>query len=618
MEPTWLVVRAIRIPVTVDEFVIGRDEGCSPVIDERAVSKRHVALYTQDGTWRFRDLGSARGVLHNGEAVEDGPLAPGDVLDVGGVEVWFQAEPRRAHAGPATVTAALPGRAIDWKPFEAFFERLRATVEPRDLLERLLLGLVDIFGAERGFVLVDDGSAGGEMRTVVAHKLDDAEGFVAISRTITAKAMQDGVTVFVPNTMHDQWYLAATQNRLDGVARSVVCGCLSAGGRTFGTIYVDGPPGLDERHVALFDVVSGMAAELLAAASTRKKLLAARGHIAALSALPWEDEKLVLGDGPHARELRKQLEVVASQDVSVLITGETGTGKEMVARALHRLSHRRHGAFVPVNCAALPLDIIEAELFGAEKGAFTGAVERRVGRFELAAGGTLFLDEVGELSPELQVKLLRVFQERAISRLGGTKVIPLDFRLMCATNQNLEQAVQDGSFRSDLYYRINVFRLQLEPLREQPESIMPLARHFLKVFGVRFGRSFRGFNRAAEVVLTSYPWPGNVRELRNAVERAALVETEGEIRPESLPVLTGATRTGEPMRRAASSAEGVAAMPLEYRAAKKDFEQRFFERALRLNENNVTNVARETGLTRKTIYNKLEQLGMVVPRDESE
>ena len=494
---------------------------------------------------------------------------------------------------------------MDWRPFKAFVDKLRQCDEPKTLVERLLLGLVELLGAEQGFVLL--GSSIDELQPITSHGLDDADHFITISRSVCTKAMEDRGVVFVADSMSDRWYLSTSRQTVKLAARSIICGPLQAKNKIYGVIYVDGPVGLTQEQIPLFEAITALAAELLTASHIRNSLLAARTTIAALNAVAWEGERLILGDGETGKELKKLIEMCAPQDVSVLITGETGTGKEMVARAIHRFSSRREAPFVPVNCAALPREIIEAELFGAEKGAFTGASEGRIGRFELAARGTLFLDELGELPLEIQVKLLRSLQEKVITRLGGNESRPTDFRLVCATNVDLEQAIHEGTFRQDLYYRINVFRLHLRPLRERVEDIVLLTDHFVKQFAARFGRTIKSVSKGARELLRSYQWPGNIRELRNAIERAILVESSEELRPESLPIATNSL-----LPLACSDLEDVlhSAMPRDYEVAKEIFEKVFFERSLETNKGKVAAVARETGLTRKTIYAKLQKLGL--------
>jgi formate hydrogenlyase transcriptional activator len=223
------------------------------------------------------------------------------------------------------------------------------------------------------------------------------------------------------------------------------------------------------------------------------------------------------------REVLRKVEIVAPTDSAVLIYGETGTGKELVGRALHELSPRRERTLVKLNCAAIPTGLLESELFGHEKGAFTGAIAQKVGRFELAHKGTLFLDEVGEIPLELQPKLLRVLQEQEFERLGGTKTIKVDVRLVAATNRDLARMVDEGRFRNDLYYRLNVFPIELPPLRERPDGIPSLVRHFTQQFARRMGKRIDTIPAATMDVLVRYPWPGNVRELQNIIERAVIL-----------------------------------------------------------------------------------------------
>ena len=231
----------------------------------------------------------------------------------------------------------------------------------------------------------------------------------------------------------------------------------------------------------------------------------------------------IVGASPALSAVLSRISKVASSDSTVLITGETGTGKELIARAIHRRSGRSGGTFVAVNCAAIPRELVASELFGHEKGAFTGAIQRRLGRFELAEGGTLFLDEVGELSPDIQVALLRVLQEREFERVGGAQPIKVDFRVIAATNRDLTAAIEDGGFRQDLFYRLNVFPLEVPPLRDRREDIPLLVRYFIDRYARKAGKSIRRVNKRALDHLRSYPWPGNIRELQNVIERSLIV-----------------------------------------------------------------------------------------------
>ncbi|HEX4496038.1 MAG TPA: sigma-54 dependent transcriptional regulator [Thermoanaerobaculia bacterium] len=244
----------------------------------------------------------------------------------------------------------------------------------------------------------------------------------------------------------------------------------------------------------------------------------------------------IIGRSAPMEQLFEQMRLVAPTRSSVLIIGESGTGKELVANAVHRASPRRNERFLAINCGAIPSDILESELFGHERGAFTGAVTRKIGKFELAHRGTLFLDEISELYPELQVKLLRVLEERQVMRVGGSDLIPVDFRLVAATNRDLEREVAEGRFREDLYYRLKVVTLRIPPLRERPGDIQQLAEHFLALFCQEHGKAQKRLGAGALDLLSRYPWPGNVRQLRNVIESAVVFSQGEEVTPADLPV----------------------------------------------------------------------------------
>jgi DNA-binding NtrC family response regulator len=262
----------------------------------------------------------------------------------------------------------------------------------------------------------------------------------------------------------------------------------------------------------------------------------------------------IIGRSTPMEHLFEQMRLVAPTRSSVLIVGESGTGKELVANALHRASPRRNERFLAINCGAIPSDILESELFGHERGSFTGAVNRKIGKFELAHRGTLFLDEISELYPELQVKLLRVLEERQIMRVGGSELIPVDFRLIAATNRDLEKEVADGRFREDLYYRLKVVTLRIPPLRERPGDIPQLAESFLELFCQEHGKAPKRLSQEALELLSRAPWPGNVRQLRNVLESAVVFSQGEEITPADLPV--------EVRESAAVSAAGSPVQPV--------------------------------------------------------
>jgi transcriptional regulator with GAF, ATPase, and Fis domain len=305
---------------------------------------------------------------------------------------------------------------------------------------------------------------------------------------------------------------------------------------------------------------------------------------------------------------------VAATETTVLLLGESGTGKEVVARFLHRASPRAGGPFIALNCAALPEQLLEAELFGYERGAFTGATQSKPGQLEQAGGGTLFLDEVGEMPPSAQAKFLRVLQEREFQRLGGTRVLRTDARVVAATNRNLQQAMQSGQFREDLYYRLNVFAIRLPPLRDRRDDVFPLAEAFLAEFGRSLGRPPAGISRDARKKLLDYHWPGNVRELRNILERAAILCDGGLITAEHLaltgaPAPTPAPIAAPDVADAPAAETPMAADPADVRDLRA-MERTMIEQALQNARFNKSKAAAALGLTRAQLYVRMRRYGL--------
>jgi DNA-binding NtrC family response regulator len=300
----------------------------------------------------------------------------------------------------------------------------------------------------------------------------------------------------------------------------------------------------------------------------------------------------IVGDSPPMQRVMELVQHVAATDATVLIRGESGTGKELVARAVHANSRRRYFPIVPVNCGALPKDLLESELFGHERGAFTGAQHRRKGKIEMADGGTLFLDEVGAISAKMQVDLLRVLEAKELTRIGGSRPIKVDFRVICATNDDLEQLIEEGMFREDFYYRINVFTIDVPPLRERNSDIALLARHFVERFANQMDKRMTGIDDEAMELLTTYRWPGNVRELMNAIERAMVVGKPPLIRPEDLPVRRA---------RVSGGAGGVSLAEVE---------RRHIEDVLESTGWNITRTAEILAIDRVTVYNKIKKYGL--------
>ncbi|MDR2136187.1 MAG: sigma 54-interacting transcriptional regulator [Treponema sp.] len=309
-------------------------------------------------------------------------------------------------------------------------------------------------------------------------------------------------------------------------------------------------------------------------------------------------ESGIIGTSSSMREVYEMLSQVAPSDATVLITGESGTGKELVAAELHRLSKRAAGPLVKVNCAALPESIVESELFGHEKGAFTGATAQRKGRFELAHSGTIFLDEIGDLSSQIQVKLLRVLQERELERVGGTSTIKVDVRLAAATNRNLEDEVKAGRFREDLYYRLNVFPLRIPPLRERKSDIMLLADHFAGKYGEKNGKPVRRISAPAIDLLINHSWPGNVRELENCIERAVILSNDQVIHAYNLP----------PSLQSAASSNTDPNTSLEESLSR--LEKEMILEALKLADGNMASAARSLGISERQMGLRVHHYGI--------
>jgi transcriptional regulator with PAS, ATPase and Fis domain len=370
-----------------------------------------------------------------------------------------------------------------------------------------------------------------------------------------------------------------------------MCAPLMSQGEVVGALYV----GNDEvKH--LFDRTQ---LDLLVIFASQASLILQNAML--LTALRADKEKLtaelsdkrfgeIIGACPSMMEVFRKLQKVAATDISVLITGETGTGKELIAREIHRRSNRIDGPFVTVNCGAIPENLIESEMFGHVKGAFTGAIASRPGRFQQANGGTLFLDEVGELTPALQVKLLRAIQERVVYRVGDSKPEKCDIRIVAATNRNLEQMIKTGDFREDLYYRLNVVNLWLPPLRERGEDIFIIAKALLSKYADELSSPVRGFSPAALAAVRKYDWPGNIRQLENRIKKALVLCDKTLLGSEDLDLGPEAQQPIVPLEK-----------------AKEDFQRRYVLEVLERNNGNRTQTARDLGVDPRTIFRYLER-----------
>ena len=436
-------------------------------------------------------------------------------------------------------------------------------------LYRVLDILADGMGISRGAITILN-PASREIRIEVSHGLSPTavkKGRYKAGEGVTGRVIETGQPAVIPRVSREPLFLNRTgETKPDGQETSFICVPVIKGDSPVGALSVslsyDPAYDLDQAE-HLLTVVAAMVAQ----------------KAAHMEALAWEKElhreesrklkeKLagkysvnnMVGSSNRMREVFQMISQVCRRTATVLIRGESGTGKELAASAIHYSSPRAEKAFIKVNCAALPVNLIESELFGHEKGAFTGAVRQKPGRFELAHKGTIFLDEIGSIGPDTQSRLLRVLQEREFERVGGEKTIRVDVRVIAATNKNLEQAVEDGTFREDLYYRLNVFPIYMPPLRERKPDILLLAEHFLSIYAKENRKEIKRFSTPAIDMLMQYHWPGNVRELENCIERAVLLCESGVIHSYHLPPTL---QTGEESGTLPNRALGDAVISLE-------------------------------------------------------
>ena len=596
------IIIALKEKVTL----VGSSATCDLVLPAKKVSREHLTITLNTNKVVVKDMGSSTGTFINGKRVSTATvIKDGDKLAIANFSLAFSTKLPKPDSDNSIVGRTTFG----WQSFGVFMDELRRSNEPTVLVDKLLRGLVKLLSAERGFVLLRKGG-GTQFVLVASYKLSDLSEAAAVSNTLCLAAIKNDRLIAISDSSQDEQYAGAQSLALLEAPRSIVCGPLRVDGEeAFGAIYVDmekkANKNFDQENLNLFKVVTGLASELIAAQRIQQKLIATKGKLKEFNRITQGDDEFIFGEEPIDAQLNQLIEAAAEQDINVLITGDTGTGKEMVARTLHKKSPRSKGPFVAVNCSAIPRELVEAELFGVHKGAYTGALESRPGRFELANKGTIFLDEIGDLPLTDQVKLLRVLQEKVINPVGSNETKEVDIRIVAATNANLEEKVNDGSFRQDLYYRLNVFRIIVPALRFRINTLERLACHFLSIFSRRFNKKVKGFDKAALRHLREYSWPGNIRELRNVVERAVVIEKGSTISPQSLSFTTEAN--------VVSAGDGdmlLVDLPQEFEAAKAIFTRTFLQRCLDKNEGNIRAVSRDTGIPRNTLYRIMKRLNM--------
>jgi Nif-specific regulatory protein len=482
-------------------------------------------------------------------------------------------------------------------------QALGSTLDLKVALEKVLEILDRDLGMKRGAItLLNEKS--GNLSIQYAFGLSENEirrGRYKLDEGVTGKVVSSGKPIVVPQVSKEPLFLNRARRRAAGQEESFLCVPIKDRRKTIGALSIVYPfkPGRSyDDSVKLMAIAASMIAQSLRLAQMveqEKAQLAEENTLLKRELQEKYDFRNIIGTSKEMREVYEQVAQVAHTNTTVLIRGESGTGKELVAHAIHYNSPRASKPFVKVNCAALPETLIETELFGHEKGSFTGAVARKQGRFELAEGGTLFLDEIGDLSPAMQVKLLRVLQEREFERVGGTETVKVNVRLIAATNVDLENAVQDGRFRSDLYYRLNVFSIYLPPLRERKADILLLADHFIEKYSRQNGRRIKRISTPAIDMLMSYHWPGNVRELENVIERATLVCEGNVIHGHHLP----------PTLQTAEGSGTVTRMSLEQSVAA--FEKDMIQDALKITRGNRARAARMLDTTERILGYKVQK-----------
>jgi transcriptional regulator with GAF, ATPase, and Fis domain len=551
------------IPLSDGEITIGREASNGIAIADPSVSRKHCLLTGEGGRFRIRDLDSRNGTLVNRAPAEEQWLEHGDEIAAGDSSFVFllEEEERSQPEGgvefedaqstaettilhPRDVVYLHPDRLLRELPatsrvarnLNALFKISRIVHAIRDLneLQEQLLDLIfEVAPAGRGAILLAD-REGHQFNSMFARMRQAGQDhLVKVSRTVARQVLEQGIAILgsdVPShgELREVESLAASQ------VRSLLCVPLTIFQRVIGCIYLDSESlssRLNEDHLQLVTAIAGISAVALENARRLQWLEEENERLT----VEISQERSLVGEGARMKEVYQFLKRVAPAEATVLIEGESGTGKELAARAIHRNSPRATKSFVAINCAAIPETLLESDLFGHERGAFTGAASQKKGRFEIADGGVVFLDEIGDLAPTLQVKLLRVLQEREFERVGGIHPIKVDIRLLAATNCNLEQAVRNGRFRQDLYYRLAVLKITMPTLRERREDIPLLVRHFVQKHAKHCKVKPRPVSREALSCLVNYDWPGNVRELENAIEHALVLGASDMILPEDLP-----------------------------------------------------------------------------------
>ncbi len=603
-------------PVTT----VGRALGNDVAIPSHGLAETHAQILFDGRDFNLEEVDRQAEILINGKKKRRARLVHSDRVTLGDVELSFSIfdEPQKVgHAasdqGPDTGPVATPTdtqlrvtqqQLAGFRKLYEFSEKLMTTTDIDPLLEAMLDAVIEVTGAEKGLILLNedafatrdappDGGATRKervraSRNVKREAITDATG--VISDSIVRKVVETGRPVIVSDALSDSQF-KTSESVLALRLSSVMCAPLASQGHVQGVLYVgnDRVKGLfDKNQLDVLSIFAAQASLILENAMLLNALRADKEKLVA----ELKDKRFgeIIGACPSMMEVFRKLQKVATTDISVLITGETGTGKELIARELHRRSNRATGPFVVINCGAIPENLIESELFGHVRGAFTGAVASRGGKFQAANGGTLFLDEIGELPLNLQVKLLRALQERVVFRVGDSKPEKVDIRVVAATNRVLEEEIRAARFREDLYYRLNVVNIYLPPLRERGDDVLIIARALLSQHAEELGARVQGMTPQALASIKKNPWPGNIRQLENRIKKALVLCDKTLITPEDLDL--------------GPDAESLI-LPLE--KAKEEFQRKYVLEVLERNNGNRTQTARDLGVDPRTIFRYLER-----------
>jgi len=556
-------LKGTTFAIDQDEVSIGRDLSNSFSLNDPSVSRRHCLIRRNCSTNSFHifDLESYNGTFVNGVPVAEQPLIHGDQVALGDIRFIFL-----THEDTVTTTTRLQDgdlisrSTIRLERDQAFYLRpeiavpelsadsrailernalLKITttmnsIRERNELQRRLLELtLEVMPAERGAILLADEDCEDLVSCRGWNRLSGADDSIKVSQTISRQVLREVVAILSNDVVQNE-SIGAFPSLLEAQVCSLLCVPLVAFDKPLGVIYLDTSSRaaqFDEGHLQLLTAIAGISA--IAFENVRRFELLEKENRRLQQEVKLDHQ--MVGESQPMRDVYTLISKVATTSSTVLILGESGTGKELAAHAVHLNSSRANKPFIAINCATLTESLLESELFGHEKGAFTGAINQKRGKLELADGGTVFLDEVGELSPTIQAKLLRVLQTREFERVGGTRPIKVDVRMIAATNRDLNAALKAGQFREDLYYRLNVVSIPMPPLRERRDDIPLLAAFFVAEYSKKCKRRVTGISAETRRLLRTYDWPGNVRQLENAIERAVVLGATELIMPEDLP-----------------------------------------------------------------------------------